>query len=228
MEDFGQLQAQHEGPVSTYRLVPSIHPAIDLFADLEHVSPEEWDLLYELEAMTNPRMRDARGEIVLVPKEERVYSEGSSFIMAAFTYLNPLGSRFSDGSYGVYYCALLEETAIREIAHHLGRFLSSTAEPAQTVVTRSVSALLEGQAFDLFSPLWPWLRGEDYTPCQALARYARGKVDLLRYESVRHRGQVAYAVFRANALREARHLKYLELYWNGQRFTHAGQVSLAL
>ena len=30
---------------------------------------------------------------------------GASYVMAAFTHLNPKGSRFSDGSFGVYYAA---------------------------------------------------------------------------------------------------------------------------
>ncbi|WP_081662687.1 RES family NAD+ phosphorylase [Thermithiobacillus tepidarius DSM 3134] len=216
------------GPLRTYRLVPTAHPAIDLFADLEHVSPAEWDLLYELEALTNPRMRDARGEIVLVPKDERVYGEGASYVMAAFTHLNPRGSRFSDGSFGVYYCAEAEETAVREVAFHAARFLASTSEPAQTLAMRSIGATLAGSAYDLLDQPWPWLRGEDYAPCQALARHARGRVDLLRYDSVRHPGHAAFAVFRPKALRQAQHLKYVELYWNGQRFTHAADISLEL
>ncbi len=37
-------------------------------------------------------------------------------VMAPFTHLNPKGSRFSDGSYGVYYAAKRLSTAIAETA----------------------------------------------------------------------------------------------------------------
>ncbi|MDF2974655.1 MAG: uncharacterized protein K0R61_5105 [Microvirga sp.] len=42
--------------------------------------------------------------------------------MAPFTHLNPKGSRFSDGSYGVYYAADRLSTAIAETAHHFASF----------------------------------------------------------------------------------------------------------
>ena len=55
--------------------------------------------------MTNDRLRDEVGQIELVPPQDRIYGPGSGPIMAAFTHLNPNGSRFSDGSYGVFYAA---------------------------------------------------------------------------------------------------------------------------
>lgn len=216
------------GPIQTYRLVASAHPAISLFGDLEDLSPEDWDLAYALEAMTNPRLRDERGELVLIPQAERVYGPGSSLIMAAFAYRNPRGSRFSDGSFGVYYCAELEETAIREVAYHMGKFFGATQEAPQTFVARNIGAELEGSAYNVFALNDPWLRDDDYSACQAFARQARVQVDCLRYQSVRHPGQVAYAVFRPKALRNARHIRYVELYWDGNRFTHAANISLEL
>ena len=46
--------------------------------------------------------------------------------MAAFTHLNPQGSRFSDGSYGVFYCARSRDTAIAETRYHSALFLEAT------------------------------------------------------------------------------------------------------
>jgi hypothetical protein len=56
--------------------------------------------------------------------------------MAAFTHLNPLGSRFSDGSYGVYYCAQTLDTALAEVRHHQQRFLRATSEGAMRLEMR--------------------------------------------------------------------------------------------
>jgi hypothetical protein len=83
----------------TYRLVPSRFPPIDLFERV--AAPEDLDTVFAIEALANPRLRQEAGEISLVPREERVSGPGSSAIMAAFTHLNPLGSRFSSGAYGV-------------------------------------------------------------------------------------------------------------------------------
>ena len=51
---------------------------------------------------------------------------GCGPIMAAFTHLNPNGSRFSDGSYGVFYCARGRHTAIEETRYHSTLFLMAT------------------------------------------------------------------------------------------------------
>ncbi|MFQ5335912.1 MAG: hypothetical protein ACE5DN_07535, partial [Flavobacteriales bacterium] len=64
---------------------------------------DDFDVLYQLESMTNDRIRDETGDINLVDPADRIYGIGSTPIMAAFTHPNPLGSRFTDGSYGAYY-----------------------------------------------------------------------------------------------------------------------------
>jgi hypothetical protein len=46
--------------------------------------------------------------------------------MAPFTHINVLGSRFSDGTYGVYYAAARLDTAIRETIHHFSKFASDS------------------------------------------------------------------------------------------------------
>ena len=87
-----------------YRIILSRYPKINLF---ERVSnPEDWEILYAVESMTNPRLRDEVGDIRLVPLEDRVYGDGASWIMAAFTHppADGRGSRFNK-DFGIYYCA---------------------------------------------------------------------------------------------------------------------------
>ena len=58
-----------------------------------------------------PTRADSRGEIPFgIP--------GCSYATAPFTHVNPSGSRFSDGSYGVLYLADSMETALAEVRHH--------------------------------------------------------------------------------------------------------------
>jgi hypothetical protein len=61
-----------------WRIIPSRFPPIGLFD------------------------REEAGNLTLVPLEDRVSGPGTTPIMAAFTHLNPEGSRFSGGSFGVY------------------------------------------------------------------------------------------------------------------------------
>ena len=69
--------------------------------------------------------------------------------MAAFTHLNPQGSRFSDGSYGVFYCARKRDTAIAETQYHSARFMAATAEPPMRLQMRLYTVAANGKVADL-------------------------------------------------------------------------------
>ena len=129
-----------------HRIVPSRYPPVQLF---ERLSDEgaEWETLAEIESLTYPRLRDEIGQIRLVPVEERVSGPGASWVMAPFTHVNPRGSRFSDGSYGVYYAARELPTAIAETVFHMGRFYGATADPAHAEHVQ-LAGVLERQAAD--------------------------------------------------------------------------------
>lgn len=69
--------------------------------------------------------------------------------MAAFTHINPTGSRFSDGTYGVYYAADRLETAVAETAYDRFRFLAATREPPQEIDMRSYTADIDVEQHDI-------------------------------------------------------------------------------
>src|SRR6185437_10812465 len=92
------------------RIIPSIYPPIDLFERV--ADPADVDTVLAIESAFNPRLREQAGDLSLVPREERVVGPGAGYIMAAFTHVSPDGSRFSDGTYGVFYAAQREATAI--------------------------------------------------------------------------------------------------------------------
>ena len=66
-----------------YRVIPTRFPAVNLFDRV--ASPQDFDALYALEAMTNDRLRTEVGELDLVPVAERQFGAGYGPIMAAFT-----------------------------------------------------------------------------------------------------------------------------------------------
>ena len=101
------------------RIVPTRYPAINLF---DRVADEaDFEALYALEAMSNERARDELGQVERVAREDRIYGPGSGPVMAAFTHLNVLGSRFSAGHYGVFYAAHERATAVAETRYHHGQ-----------------------------------------------------------------------------------------------------------
>ena len=128
--------------------------------------------------------------------------------MAAFTHLNPEGSRFSDGSYGVYYAARSLETAIAEVGHHRAIFLRRTAEPAIDIDLRLVTATVEAELHDLLdvgaagaaaneSRFASVLDPDDYGASQSLGRKLREIGSWgLRWPSVRHAGGECVGIFR--------------------------------
>ena len=127
----GRAAAAHrgDGPREMGRSVPSGQRAVSSHRCLRAGGAAGGlEALYELEQRTNPRVRQEWGDISLVPPEERVTGPGASWVMSAFTHIGR-PSRFSSGSFGVYYAARALQTSIAETVFHFGRFLAATREP---------------------------------------------------------------------------------------------------
>ena len=206
----------------SYRLIPSHFPPIGVYDRV--ADPADLAAVFAVENLTNPRLRQEAGDISMVAPEDRVSGPGTTPIMAAFTHLNPEGSRFSDGSYGVYYAAQDLDTAIAEVSHHRAVFMARTREPAIDIDLRLIAAPLDaklhdlravrGGAAQLFDP-------DDYGASQALGRQLRaaGSWGVL-YPSVRRRGGLCAGVFRPRALKPAREAAHIALHWDGRRISH--------
>jgi hypothetical protein len=210
-----------------YRVIPTRFPAIALFERI--ASLEDFDALYALEAMTNDRLRHEMGDISLVPPEERLFGEGSSPIMAAFTHLSPQGSRFSDGSYGVFYCARKKQTAIAETRHHQTRFMSATNEPPMRLQMRLYSVKAKGQVADLREASRTDTRivdPDNYGYAQGIGRTLRSEGALgILYPSVRQSGGQCLAALRPGLLKNCLHAAYLEYNWNGREIDAVFEVA---
>lgn len=207
-----------------FRIVPTRFPTISLFDRV--ASPEDFEALYELEALTNDRIRNEVGDVNFVPKEERLYDPGSGPIMAAFTHLNPLGSRFSDGAFGVFYAAREKETAIAETQYHQGNFLRATKEAALQLQMRLYHVEVAAKLHDLrrLRAARPELYDPNsYLHSQALGRELHAAVSAgVVYQSVRcvrrAKGECIGA-FKPRALANCRHAAHLLYQWDGAAFT---------
>jgi hypothetical protein len=203
------------------RIVPTRHPTILLFDRV--ADADDFDALYALEAMTNERVRDEIGQIERVPRDERVFGPGSGPIMAAFTHVNLLGSRFSDGRYGVFYAARERATAIAETRHHHGRFLAATRQGPMHLPMRLYSVAIDARLHDLRA------RGavpdavhdaDDYTVARALGARLHGAGSAgVAYRSVRHERGQCVGLFKPRGASACLHAAYLLYAWDGERFT---------
>src|SRR3954462_5785082 len=93
-----------------HRIVASRLPTIHLFERV--ADPADWEALYKLESMTNPRIRPQVGELNLVAVADRVGGPNATMVMAPFTHLTPQRTGFTDGHFGAYYGAESIDTAI--------------------------------------------------------------------------------------------------------------------
>lgn len=185
----------------TYRLVPSRYPPVDLF---ERVGdPSEWELLSQLEGLTNDRLRDEVGDIALVPPAERVCGPGASPIMAAFTHIG-FPSRFSDGRFGVYYAANCFEGALAEVLYHRARFLRASDEPSCEFDLRVYEGRIDTRLHDVRGG-YPEIHSPgDYTAAQQLgARLRRSGSAGVVYESVRYPSGENLGILRPSVLAAA-------------------------
>jgi hypothetical protein len=203
-----------------FRIIPTRFPTINLFDRV--ASAEDFDALYALEAMTNDRIRDEIGEIELVPREERLFGPGCGPIMAAFTHLNPSGSRFSDGSYGVFYAAFQKQTAIAETTYHQARFLKATNEGPIQLQMRVYHVEVAGLLHDLrgLEHHHPVYDPHAYGVPQGLGKALRQEgANGVVYRSVRDQDGQCVAAFRTAILSNCRHGSQMLYQWDGSAFS---------
>ena len=203
----------------SWRVLPSRFPPIQLFERI--ADPADLEAVLAVEALTNPRVRDEVGDVALVPPEERISGPGTSVVMGAFTHVNPEGSRFSDGTFGVFYAGRELDTAVVESRYHQELFLRATAQGPMELDLRASGVDLAGDLHDLrgrksdYADLYA---ENDYRASSHLAAALRedGSNGLV-YDSVRRGGGQCAAVFRPGVLSRVRRTRHLCFVWDGRQ-----------
>ncbi len=198
-----------------YRVILSRYPQISLFERVS--SPQDWDVLYAVESLTNPRLRDEVGDIRLVPPQDRVYGDGASWIMAAFTHppVDGRGGRFNR-DFGLYYCTADESVAVAESSFHRARFLRESRIEQTSQEMRVIRAQLGATSLHDVRHLVgdAMYDSNDYREAQQLGYALRDANSFgIHYQSVRAEGE-CYGVMRPKALSEAIHWRYLSYHYD--------------
>lgn len=203
-----------------YRLVNSRFPPIDLFDDV--ADGAEFEVLYQLQALTNPRLQNEIGRLALIPVSEIPFGiVGCSYAVGPFTHVNPAGSRFSDGTFGVLYVADVMETALAEVRHHQNHYWSNVAGlNYERFLFRGLSCTFsdggnrDATGLALSDPIYD---PDDYSHARQLGNAAkRAKCPGLRYHSVRSPGHHCWALMTPRHVTSIVQTAHYEMIWSGQ------------
>mgnify|MGYP006197073655 CR=1 FL=1 len=214
------LPVRADARCQAYRLVNSKYPPIDLFDDV--ADAEEFEILYQLQALTNPRLHNETGRLELIPRSEIPFGiPGCSYATAPFTHVNPAGSRFSDGSYGVLYLADSMETALAEVRYHQEHYWSNVpALNYERFVFRGLTAsfsdsgMRDATALPLSDPIYA---PDDYAHSNRLgSEVKREGCTGLRYHSVRSPGNICWALMTPRPVTSIIQSAHFEMIWSGQ------------
>ena len=215
-------------PQEGNRLIPSKFPPISLFDDV--ADEDEFQALYELQARTNPRLLNQAGNLNLLPSAEIPFGiQGCTAAVAPFTHVNPDGSRFSDGSFGVLYLAENMETALSEVRFHqdlywrrvqglhydrlVFRGLKGAFGPSLLHDTRVL-----GQDHPVHSP-------DSYADARILgARLRKAGVEGVAYLSARNPGATCWGLFTPRNVTAMVQSAHYEMIWNGAEISSVNRI----
>ncbi|MFT5542279.1 MAG: hypothetical protein ACI97K_001486 [Glaciecola sp.] len=213
--------------LSSYRMVNSKFPPISLFDDV--MSPDDFDTAYALQALTNTRLLDAVGDLSLVPVEEIPFGiDGTNYATAPFTHVNPDGSRFSDGSYGVLYLADTPDTAIAETRYHQEKYFRSVEGlHYDTVDMRCLKVVFSAElvdGVDIDEIQLP----DDYAPSRSFGAQIKsaGKSGV-QYRSVRNVGGTCWGLMSPRYVESARQTMHFEFIYDGESISKVRELTIA-
>ncbi len=143
-------------------------------------------------------------------------------------FINPEGSRFSDGSYGVLYLADTIETAIDETRYHQQRYLQQISGlHYDTIIMRSFKVTFSGGLVDLpHSADESIYHPQDYLLSQKLAVQLRSvNNNGLQYLSVRNQGALCWALFTPKCVERIYQCAHYEYIDNGKKVSDIRKIS---
>ncbi len=203
---------------NTHRLIPSRYPPVGILDVV--ASPEDLDLIIELEGWTNDRISAELGVLKLIPPDEWVLGRPhATIVMAAFCHPRPGGGRFNSEDRGAWYAAFSLEAAHAEVAYHRGRELEEIGVTDARLTLREYLADFDAKFHDVrgADPTNPRLHDPDsYLASQALAAdlLAAGSNGVL-YRNVRRPAGECIACFRPPLVFNVRPTAHYEYAWSG-------------
>ncbi|MCB1858600.1 MAG: RES family NAD+ phosphorylase [Gammaproteobacteria bacterium] len=204
-----------------YRIVATRYPPIDLFERLD-LSNHDKRLLWALQSRVNPRLLQQSGNLQLVREDDIVSGPNASVVMSAFTHAG-FNSRFSSGTFGVYYGGHALETAIRETCFHRERDARERGLVAQEFDMRAYVGQIKRPMYDIRDDRYSYLHDPDpekYPVSQSFAlSLLQSDPDAwgIVFNSVRHPNGECIAALRPPAVSLPISGPLLTYVWNGEK-----------
>lgn len=212
----------------SYRLINSKYPPVSVFDDV--ADADEFDALFALQALTNPRLQAQAGNLSLLPRSDIPFGiAGCSYAVAPFTHVNQAGSRFSDGRFGVLYLADTVQTALREVAYHQGQYWAKVPGLAyERFVFKALSCQFSDVSLtDLTSlPLQHAVyHPQDYSVARALGISLREQGSAgLQYHSVRNTEALCWGLFSPKPVTQMLQSGHYEMIWQNGGISAINQL----
>jgi hypothetical protein len=218
--------------VHGYRLINSKYPPIGLFDDV--ASEAEFKVVFEIQSITNPRLRAEAGDLSQLPTDQIPFGiRGCAYAVGPFTHVNPNGSRFSDGTYGVMYIADDVKTALAEVAYHQNKYFQNMVDALkfERFVFRLLSCKFNANTCsDLTDKLVSDLiyHPDSYSESQAVGRRLRSDgIEAVQYHSVRNRSGngMCWGLFTPKHVTEVLQSAHYEMVWDSSRIAAIAKLS---
>ena len=210
------------------RNIVSLRSSQDLFDDLTS-SSEEWALAQQVENEVKPPPYQS-----LTPVIHRPFEDAEWFNAIGWPFKHWQASRFSDGSFGVWYGCDTVKTSVHETAYHwFSGFLTDAGFEKEKVVgeRKLYEVACDAALVDLrplASPHSGLMHKTDYsTPQSVGARLHREGHPGLVTASMRHASGQNYVVLNPDVLSNPRHHGQLTYRLEGQRIVVEKQPGVA-
>ncbi|AOY88187.1 hypothetical protein BKP64_08420 [Marinobacter salinus] len=199
-----------------FRLINSKLPTIDLFNDV--ADPDQFQDLYDLQAMTNPRFSQEIGNLNYIDLDEIPWGiPGCNYAAASFTHVPPDGSRFSSGEFGVLYIADTMTTALAEVEYHQGKYLANIEDlKFDRLLFRGLVCTFAGEVIHDATSLQVThdiYHTDDYSTSRTLGAQLRAEgSEGIHYWSVRNPGATCWGLFTPKHVRsvvQAAHYEFI-------------------
>lgn len=212
--------------LKSYRLIPSKYPPIYLYEDV--ATADEFEALYLLESMTNPRLKEEAGETHLLPVSQIPFqcTTNRSYATSPFTHISKNGGRFNDGLFGALYVADTRATACSEVFYHTRIYYQNIEGLAyDRAVFRGLRFSIDYRSvYDIttISQSDPLYSPTDYRAGQQLARTLREHAyedqgeQGIAYRSVRYEGGLCWAFFTPIVVQSVAQTSHYQMIWDGK------------
>lgn len=210
------------------RIIATRHPPIDLFESLD-LGEDELRGVWALAELTNPRLQQQAGRLNRVRKGDLISGPNASIVMAAFTHIG-FPSRFTDGSFGIYYAGRDQETAVRETVFHRELDARDAGLGPDVFQMRAYVGQVQKSCYDVRGREYDHLHDPDvnrYGTAQAFTKQLLGAdPDAwgIVYRSVRHPGGDCLAALRPPCVSLPQTGPLLAYHWDGTRVTHVDEL----